>query len=508
MSAEVQRQSGVISESHEPSDANDPQTHESVQVVRKEQETLWNRLITPGVVLFVFTFLNFVTYCDRGAIVGSMTVIKNDADIKGDSIVLSDTKAGLIFSGFMIGFTVSCPFFAGAGGFVPSKWIIAAGMVVWLASMIGTAFSKSYGILLMFRIFDGVGEAAFVGFTVTVIDAIAPAKRRTLWIGTFYSMIPVGTAIGMAFGGFLSTRDPIGGYEGWRVAFLAIALAAAPLLLIIIFFPSKYNMRREDDKSYLPLHEATMKLFTNVGYLLVVFGYAMYCFVMGGLSVWSIPLLVEGPLQLANVEASLIMGGVTAITGIAGSVVGGLVVDKFGGSSDITGVMRCQLFSVGVILISLVVGTIAFFIEITWLFATLLAISVFILFTVTAPVNATILTVVPWDQRAYAVSYSVLIIHMLGDFPSPTLAGYLSDEVFSKGCRLHNSTDVCNEDVESSCRWIESDRDGSQGHCVSKYQLRNALLVVFSFIFLAIPSWLAVYSILSRMKKCGSSSGQ
>lgn len=44
-----------------------------------------------------------------------------------------------------------------------------------------------------------------------------------------------------------------------------------------------------------------------------------------------------------------------------------------------------------------------------------------------APVNAVILWSVPADQRALATSFSVLVIHALGDVPSPTVFGAILD---------------------------------------------------------------------------------
>ncbi|CBH16628.1 major facilitator superfamily protein (MFS),putative [Trypanosoma brucei gambiense DAL972] len=484
---------------HETNEHEEVQTTpEEVDPTAEEPVSRWGRLMTPRIVLSIFTLLNFVTYYDRGAIAGCLVVIKGDPTIAGSSNVLTDTKAGLLFSGFMIGFMVACPLFAGLGGVVQSKWIIAVGIIVWVASLVGTGLARSYEFLLACRIFDGVGEAAFVGFTVTVIDAIAPPESRTSWIGTFYSMIPVGTAVGMAAGGVMGAYGSVGGLEGWRVTFLSLAIAAAPILLPIVFLPKRYNMRQKRDNEYLPIHKAALQLFTNVAYILVVFGYAMYCFVIGGLSVWSIPFLVEGPMELTNMTASMIMGGVTALTGIIGSIVGGVVVDKLGGSLGSSGTMKCQLFCVVMIAVSVPVGLAALFMEVTWLFTSLLVVSVFTLFAVTAPINSAILTVVPWDQRAYAVSYSVLLIHLLGDFPSPTLAGYLSDNAFSRGCPAHGNNTQCRNDIDNLCKWINKTGNSTDGHCVSKYQLRNALLVIFSFLGLAIPCWLAVYCIMLR----------
>ena len=50
-----------------------------------------------------------------------------------------------------------------------------------------------------------------------------------------------------------------------------------------------------------------------------------------------------------------------------------------------------------------------------------------LLFLSTGPVNSMIVNVVRPDMRATAVAGSIFTIHVLGDVPSPTLLGVLSD---------------------------------------------------------------------------------
>ncbi|ORC92594.1 putative transporter [Trypanosoma theileri] len=477
---------------------------DEISLVSMREGGRLERIVTPRIVLFIFTALNFITYYDRGAIAGSLAVIKEDQRISGSSRILSDTQTGFIVSGFMIGFMTTSPIFAAFGGVISSKWMITAGMIAWGIACIGTALARSYVFLLICRIIVGVGEAAFVGYTVTIIDQIAPLNSRTLWIGTFYSMIPVGTAVGMALGGIISSFGVIGPLEGWRVVFLSEVLVAVPIVLTVVFLPRKYNLLQSSEEEYVPFHRATFALFKNPIYLLVVFGYAMYSFVVGAISVWAIPMLVQGPMQLLNLTASIIMGGVTAVTGVFGSVAGGILVDKMGGSLGDVGVMKCQLFDVLMIALCVPLGILALCMQFLPVFIPILVISVFALFAVTAPVNASILTVVPRELRTYAVSYSVFLIHAFGDFPSPTFVGLLSDRLFSKGCPNHDH-DSCVLDTINQCQWVNNTKEDSTGHCVNEFQLRNALLVVFSILFLAIPSWLLVYLLLWRRRTVASS---
>lgn len=476
------------------------------------EENCIERFVTPRMVLALFTLINFITYYDRGVMSASLSSIRSDATIAGSDGTISDTKGGFIVSAFMVGFMLTCPLFAALGGTFTAKRIIIVGLLVWAAACVASGFAHGYPMLLIARMFVGVGEAAYAGYTVTIIDNIAPKEARTRWIGTFYSMIPVGTAIGMAGGGVLSTDGGIGSIAGWRVAFFTEVIASMPIILLVCLMPNKYNpktiSKKEDGPSATPqdgdeppeVHEglltAARALICSPRYVLVVFGYGMYVFVTGAIAVWAISMLTEGPLHLETVSASLLMGGATAMTGVFGSIAGGLFVDRMGGSQGLKGTMKCQLFNVGMMCVSVPCGLVALMAETLWLFIVFFIISVFSLFAVTAPVNASILTVVPSNIRTYAISFSVFAIHLMGDFPSPTVAGSLSDR-FGNGCSNYKNNVTCTSISTENCRWVPP-KDHEEGSCVNIYQLRNALAIVYCFLLFAIPAWLVVYVLVRR----------
>jgi MFS transporter, Spinster family, sphingosine-1-phosphate transporter len=50
-----------------------------------------------------------------------------------------------------------------------------------------------------------------------------------------------------------------------------------------------------------------------------------------------------------------------------------------------------------------------------------------LIFTCTAPINSKLIDMVPPGMRAAAMALCIFIIHLLGDVPSPTLIGRISD---------------------------------------------------------------------------------
>ncbi|KAG5480974.1 hypothetical protein LSCM1_06648 [Leishmania martiniquensis] len=453
----------------------------------------------PRTVLWILTAMNFLLYFDRGATVGAIFSIRSDRTLTEHGSPLSDAQSGFLASGFVIGYLVASPILTSCGSAWGSRTVILFGLALWAAACLACAVSCSYAALLTCRTLVGVAEAAFVGFVVTIIDNIAPPVSRTSWIGFFYSMIPIGTAVGMGCGGVLTSYPTLWGITPWRVIFVAQVGVVLPLAALLCHIPARYHLPPAVlSVSRTSFLTATTDVLGNTNYMLLVLGFSTHCFVTGALSIWSIPFLHEGPLQLGKKAAAAFMGAATASSGVVGSLLGGLAVDHWGGSAGPAGATQCQKFNILMILIALPSGEVALFSTNAFVFALSFIVGVVALFAITAPMNASILTIVPADIRPYAVSYSVFIIHFLGDFLSPTLTGLLSDYL-GRHCR-DRSIDACYGSEEPfQCAWI-AEADG-QGRCLSRVQLRDAISFVFMYLLVALPCWAAVWWRIQRKVK-------
>ncbi|KAG5507538.1 hypothetical protein JKF63_06487 [Porcisia hertigi] len=459
-------------------------------------ETVVEIGMSPRSVLWTFTLINFLLFFDRGAIAGALSSIRIDSHLIDNGTPLSDAKSGLLISGFTIGYVFSSPLFTSRGIVWGSKAIIGLGLAIWCLASVTCAASLSYASVLICRILVGVAEAAFVGFTVTIIDTIAPYGSRASWLGLFFSAIPIGTAAGIGCGGALSSYSTLWGLPPWRVVLVVQALAALPVIGLVFYMPNRYHLApATGSTSHISFFAATSRVLCNKNYILLVLGFSVYCFLMGAVSTWGIPLLHEGPLQFSHTAAAVFMGLATAFSGAVGSLLGGLFVDRFGGSTGIAGAMHCQRFNILMMCFAIPSGVVALYSTHTVVFGITFLASVLAFFTITAPINACILTMVPPSLRPYAASYSTFFIHLLGDFPSPTVTGLLSD-FWGRNCR-GRSRDACSAAEPSlQCAWI-TDVEGG-GRCVCRIQMRNALLIVFAYTVVALPCWTVVWQRLRR----------
>eukprot|EP01059_Diplonema_ambulator_P004068 TRINITY_DN13760_c0_g1_i1.p1 TRINITY_DN13760_c0_g1~~TRINITY_DN13760_c0_g1_i1.p1 ORF type:complete len:555 (+),score=80.63 TRINITY_DN13760_c0_g1_i1:105-1667(+) len=473
----------------------------------EDEETGWR--LGGRLALGVFMAVNFLSYYDRGAVAGALTEIKKDSHfVKSNGEELSDAKAGMIVSAFMMGFMVLSPIFASLGGVVKPPYIVVTGLATWVVACLLTSMSNTYWMLVCSRCLIGVGEAAYCGFIPTMIDDIAPKEKRTLWIGLYFAMIPVGMAAGMASGGVLSSSSGFWGLSGWQTVFLTELFPMVPLAVILLKLPGELGrgthsptnrgtklqtVNCDDPDSFSDYQSAApapypsgltalRSLVTNPLFMLTCLGYAMYTFVIGGISAWGIVYLQQGPLHMGSAAASMCFGGITAVAGLGGTAAGGWFVDSLGGSKGHEGMIKCHRFNIANVALSIPAGIVAFLMKVRGLFFPICFISEVALFATTAPINSVVLETVPPEMRAYAMAFSIFIIHAAGDFPSPLLIGAVSDARGS-GCGSHRNEEDCNADIKNSCSWADDT-------CRNETQLRDAMLLVFAMLTLAPILWL------------------
>lgn len=80
--------------------------------------------------------------------------------------------------------------------YVPSGRLLLGGMLVWCTVTGLCFFANGFGFMLTMRMLTGIGEAAFVCLSPALIDDAAPASQRSRWLAIFFSMLPIGYALG------------------------------------------------------------------------------------------------------------------------------------------------------------------------------------------------------------------------------------------------------------------------------------------------------------------------
>jgi len=198
----------------------------------KLSPTLWTVLI----LLFLSLF---ISYIDRGALSIAAPGLEREFSIP-------PSQLGILLSAFFWTYT---PFliFSGwlADRFSAAK-ILAIGFAVWSASTFFTGFSRGFAVLLLCRLFLGVGESAAYPCFAGIVVQHFPARHRGFVNSFINTGVCAGPAFGLLLGGALMQR------YGWRPYFIALGAAGflwIPFWLARMPRSSRYSLRARESES-------------------------------------------------------------------------------------------------------------------------------------------------------------------------------------------------------------------------------------------------------------------
>lgn len=371
-----------------------------------------NRKLTPAMTLAILTGLNLFNYMDRAVLNAVRTPM-------ADTFSVNYGQSGKALTAFMIGYFVTSPIFGYFGDRASRKWLIAAGIFVWSLGTVLTGFATTWTTLLCYRVLVGVGEASYATISPGLISDTFPSAKRNNALTFFFVAIPVGSALGYLFGGWVSK------YWGWRHAFI---WAGAPgLLLAACLLPFAEPVRGAMDKSdescsKRPSGADFLHLFRNAKYMLVVWGYVAFTFALGAFAFWG-PTFLEKTHGLTNEKANSFFGAVIVVTGLGGTMIGGFVATAWQ-KRNRAGYAWLLAIS---ILLAVPASAAALWTQDKTTAMTLLSLAIFFLFLSNGPVNTLILETVPVNLRSSAMALSIFMIHMFGDVWSSQIVGSLAD---------------------------------------------------------------------------------
>jgi MFS transporter, Spinster family, sphingosine-1-phosphate transporter len=412
--------------------------------------------------LTILTLINLFNYLDRWVVA---SVVES---IKKSELHLSDTQLGLVGTGFIVVYTLTSPLFGMFGDRRARPPLIALGVAVWSVATSLAGFARGFASLFIARSTVGVGEAAYGTIAPALLADSFPIERRGRVLSVFFAAIPIGSAAGYVLGGLVDQ------HFGWRAAFW---IAGAPglllaLLVLVVKDPPRglHDVResgvgggewekaegdqgsngddhsrnaddqprngddqsRAEDNQVPPSHPppptphspltAYRHLFRNRPFILTALGYGAYTFALGGLGFW-MPAFLERVRGMPRSEATVTFGGIALVTGFVGTFAGGWLGDFF--------LSRWKQSYLWVSGVATLLAAPATYVAVSnphrAVYLPAIAIAEVLIFMSTGPVNSAIINVVKPAERATALGLSVLVMHLIGDIPSPPLIGIVSD---------------------------------------------------------------------------------
>jgi MFS transporter, Spinster family, sphingosine-1-phosphate transporter len=352
--------------------------------------------------------LNLLNYIDRYILPGEVSLVQREFHA-------TDQQMGALTTALFITYMVVAPLMGWLGDRFPRKPLIILGALLWSLATLGSAWVHDYTTLYIRHALVGVGEASFGIFAPAVISDFYPERERNRILSFFYIAIPLGAALGYLAGG------EFGSLWGWRAPFFVCALPGFAVAALY-FWIGREPERGASDKLKATADRATVfGLFRNSAFLTATFGLATLTFAMGGISAW-MPDFLRRIAGFSVSGASQVVGAITVVDGIAGTLVGGLIAQRWLRTNH----RALYLLSFWSVALTLPCGALVFFGPTAWAVPSLFA-AEFFLFLNTGPLNAAIVNSVSAQVRATAVGLNLFIIHCFGDTFSPQIIGAISD---------------------------------------------------------------------------------
>ena len=348
------------------------------------------------------------------------------------SILQIPIKAELGLTDSQIGLMGGIAFallYSGLG--VPIAWladrkdrvkIIAVSLGVWSAFTALCGMAQGFWQLFLSRMGVGVGEAGGVAPAYALISDSFPPERRARAMAIFSLGIPIGSALGVFFGGWLASS------VNWRVAFIIVGLAGL-LLVPLVFYGIKdpgrgrFDTAASEESPPAPPFMTVMRtLLAKPTFWFLSFGAGAGSILGYGLAFW-LPAFLTRSRGLELMDISWFYGSIALFGGGAGVWLGGWFGDRLGrigpaGYALIPAVcflLAAPLYAFGIYTTSLTLA---------W-FAIVLATALSLAWL--GPVIAAVQHIVPPNMRATSSAAFLLINNLLGIGFGIWFIGKLSD---------------------------------------------------------------------------------
>jgi MFS family permease len=363
------------------------------------------------VLVIVYTF-NFI---DRQIV--SILAVPIKAELH-----LTDSQLGLMGGlAFALFYTLLGIPIARMADRVSRTSIMTVALALWSLMTAVCGLTHGFVQLFMARVGVGVGEAGGVAPAYSLICDYFPAKERARALSVYSFGIPMGAALGIVLGGYITSL------VSWRMAFFIVGLAGlliTPLLKFTVREPERgaLDPQRVDGVPAPSLLEVIAVLARKPSFWGLSLGAASASMMGYGLFFWAPSFLVRS-FHLTLLHASLGFGALVLVGGLIGIWSGGALADRYGEK-------RRAMYAY--------IPAIAFLATLPFYAAGVLSTTLWISFAVLlvptalglawlGPVLAAVQHLVPGNMRATASALFLFINNLIGIGLGTTLIGVVSD---------------------------------------------------------------------------------
>jgi MFS family permease len=273
-------------------------------------------------VLALLTIIYALNFLDRTIFNVLIEPIKKE-------FFLSDTTMGLLAGfGFVLFYSLLGIPIARIADRINRRNIVAAAFAFWSAATALCGMASSVTTLALARIGVGIGESAGTPASQSLIADLFDKNDRPRALGIY----AIGTYLGVFMGYFLGGY--INQYYGWRMAFFVAGLpglALAAVLWLTVSEPRRGAMA--ETFSPEPLGPTLGFLASQRTFVVVLIGFCLTTYTNYATAAWIPPFLARVH-HLNSAEIGTYAGTFKGLFGMAGTLVGGLVVAQISRRDD------------------------------------------------------------------------------------------------------------------------------------------------------------------------------
>jgi MFS family permease len=335
--------------------------------------------------------------------------------------------------------------------------IIAAGVAAWSVTTAACGLARTFPQLLLARVGVGVGEAALVSPTVSLVADYFPRARRATamsvytlgtFLGSGLAYLVGGAVAGAAAGGGRWRWPLVGELYPWQSVFFAVG---APGLLIALLFltvrePPRHEVGLRADggrKGHQIAPAPLSELWRYVGANAATFaaqslGFGLSAMVNYAVAAWLATFLIRTH-GWSIARAGAVQGVLTMTVGVAGVVSGGRVADWFVRRGVVDGPLRVGIIGALGMLVS--AGLYPLMPTAALAVAFLVPVNFFAAFPWGAA-SAAAAEIMPNALRAQGTALYFLVVSLVSGSLGPTLVALLTDRVFHNDAALRYSLSI------------------------------------------------------------------
>lgn len=376
-------------------------------------------------ILLYLTSLNVLSFIDRQLLASFSNFIVPD-------LGLSNTEFGILTGlAFIIFYSIMGVMMGAIADRVHRPKFMAIGVALWSLLTAATGMAKSFWMLLLPRIFIGVGESILTPTAISYMSDYFPKRNMGFVSGFYYIAVPLGVALSFFIAGFL------GPVWGWRNCFYALGAFGLILAIITYFFKESDNRIAElsligDGKNINidvfknSFKELRKTINSNPSLRLTIYGGIAVNFVLGATVFDQLWLVNDKGFDRS--EILLISGSIGLPAGILGTLFGGIGSDyyvrKTGNGRQLFLFWCLLIFTPFILLYRLTDNTGA-------LFFALMFIGFFQWGTLYGPITSAVQEMAPEKHKAVVLAYYIFMVNLIGLGFSTTMAGIMVDTLIT-----------------------------------------------------------------------------